>query len=150
MQKNDFQEVVVNTSTGHFGPGGAEPSALHGDPRHAEHARAHRVVEDVAGQVLQLPRLLLLALLYLEDLHQHRQHHLRSCRQGRPHHQGHGDRSPLVRPRHRRHVLVAAHLFHSGNRNRINQCNTKNKDDAKNEDTQHKIEALRLKTLIKL
>lgn len=66
------------------------------------------------GRLLQLPGLLLLAILHLEDLHLDGEHRVRPRGPRRPHHQGHGDRRALVRARHRRRLLVAAHLIHSG------------------------------------
>ena len=70
------------------------------------------MVPHPAGQILQRARLLLLRLLYLEDLHLHRQHCVRPGGEGGPDHEDVRHPGQLVRVRRRRHGLVAADLFH--------------------------------------
>ncbi len=64
------------TETRHPGSGGGEQTPLSGGARPAEHEGAQRVVPDLAGKVLQLPRVLLLTVLHVEDLHLNSEHRL--------------------------------------------------------------------------
>ena len=80
--------------------------------RPAEHEGPDRVVSDPAGQVLQRPRILLLRLLHLEDLHLHYQHCVRPGGEGGPHHEDVRHPGELVRTGGGRHALVPADFIH--------------------------------------